>query len=323
MIRRRPAQLWIASIARPPQPSAGAATTVHVTASLLSPRVENGSVRFASMAGRRNWMLALARHYAHLRSAYPTERLLVVFEIDGPIVDQRQLVRRRLLDYDRVHGTDHFRGVEVAEVEVDAGNLERCLIRRGLPAMVRRDVVDWYRQQPSSPEHVPGTERPYPGVLEVIRWFQLQSSNFVALNTSRPEQLRADTLRSLNAPGRDLRVELDRDLLHMNESGHVGDGATSKIEGLRASTRAGYRPVAFVDHDPAVIRAMLEADEAGDILFLQTRTTSRSPQLTGPRTAAGRHFDLKTLFGENDLPAQVQLIWHGSTTRSICVSSCP
>ena len=58
----------------------------------------------------RNWMLALARHYDHFRSAYPTDRLLIVFEIDGPIVDGRHMVRRRLLDYDRMHGTDHFRG---------------------------------------------------------------------------------------------------------------------------------------------------------------------------------------------------------------------
>jgi hypothetical protein len=256
-------------------------------------------------------MLALARHYTRLRSAYPTDRLLVVFEVDGPIVDQRDMVRRRLLDYDRVHGTDHFHGVEVAEVDVDAGDLERFFIRRDLAATVRRDVLDWYREQPSSPEQVPGTERPYPGVLEVIRWFQLQSSTFVGLNTSRPERMRADTLRSLNALGRDLRVEFDCDLLHMNESGHQGDVVASKIEGLRAFTRAGYRPVAVVDHEPAVIRAMVEADETGDILFLQTRTTSPSPRLTGPRTAAGRHFDLRALIGENDLPDQVQLVWHG------------
>ena len=102
-------------------------------------------------------MLALARHFARLRSAYPTDRLLVVFEIDGPIVDQRHIVRRRLLDYDRVHGTDHFGGVEVADVDTDAGNLEPFLIRRGLAAMVRRDVLDWYREQPSSPHHAPGT----------------------------------------------------------------------------------------------------------------------------------------------------------------------
>jgi hypothetical protein len=83
---------------------------------------------------------------------------LVVFEIDRPIVDHRHLVRRRPFDYDRVHRTDHFRGFEAVEVEVDAGNLERCLIRRGLPAMVRRVVLDWYREQPSSPEHVTGAK---------------------------------------------------------------------------------------------------------------------------------------------------------------------
>jgi hypothetical protein len=43
----------------------------------------------------------------------------------------------------------------------------------------------------------------------------------------------------------------------------------------------------------------------------QTRTTCGSPRLTGPRTAAGRHFDLRALIAENDLPDQVQLVWHG------------
>jgi hypothetical protein len=38
-------------------------------------------------------MLALARHYARFRSAYPTDRLVVAFEIDGPLVDQRHKVR--------------------------------------------------------------------------------------------------------------------------------------------------------------------------------------------------------------------------------------
>lgn len=117
---------------------------------------------------------------------------------------------------------------------MDAGNLERFFVRRGLAAMVRRDVLDWYREQPSSPEDVPGREHPYPGVREVIRWFQLQSSTFVGPTTSRPERMRADTLRSLNALGRDLRVEFDRDLLQMNESGDQGDVVAPKIEGLRA-----------------------------------------------------------------------------------------
>jgi hypothetical protein len=265
-----------------------------------------------TVAGTQNWMVELARHYARCRSDYPNDRLLVLFEVDGPIIDQRHRLRRQLLDYDRERGTDHFHGVEVTDVAVDVVNLERVLVRRGLPATERRDVLDWCRTRASSPEPIPpSSERAYPGALEVIRWFQLQRSTFVGLNTSRPARLRLDTLRSLNALGRDLKVEFDPDLLHMNEADGGGDPVASKLEGLRAFTRAGYRPVAVVDHDPAVIRALRESVEARDILFLQARTTTASPRLAGPRTAAGRHFDLGALVVESDLPDQVQLVWHG------------
>jgi len=63
------------SPASPAAACAGAATTVHVTASPLSALVHSAWVRFASVAGRRSWMLALARHCARFRSAYPTDRL--------------------------------------------------------------------------------------------------------------------------------------------------------------------------------------------------------------------------------------------------------
>jgi hypothetical protein len=39
-------------------------------------------------------MRALARHDARFRSTYPTDRLLVVVKIDGPIIDQRRSTRR-------------------------------------------------------------------------------------------------------------------------------------------------------------------------------------------------------------------------------------
>jgi hypothetical protein len=63
-----------------------AATTVHVTASPLSPLVQRATVRLAAVAGHRHWTLALARHFARHRTAHPTDRLLVGFEIDDPIV---------------------------------------------------------------------------------------------------------------------------------------------------------------------------------------------------------------------------------------------
>jgi hypothetical protein len=71
---------------------------------------------------------------------------------------------------------------------VDAGNLERFITRQGLPATGTRELLDWCRKQAPSTEHGPGTVRPYPGALGVIRWFQLQQSTFVGLHTSRPER---------------------------------------------------------------------------------------------------------------------------------------
>ena len=43
--------------------------------------------------------------------------------------------------------------------------------------------------------------RPFRGVLEVIRWFQLQPNTEVGLNSGRPEDLRAETLTTLNRLG--------------------------------------------------------------------------------------------------------------------------
>ena len=74
--------------------------------------------------------------------------------------------------------------------------------------------------------------------------------------------MRADTLCSLNGLGRDLRVEFDPDLLHMSESGHDADVVASKIEGLRALPEPVTGPIAVVDHEPAVICSMVEADNA-------------------------------------------------------------
>jgi hypothetical protein len=53
----------------------------------------------------------------------------------------------------------------------------------------------------------------------VIRWFQLQPSMHVAINTGRPKSMREMTLRSLNALGSMHRVEFDETLVFMNRTG--------------------------------------------------------------------------------------------------------
>ncbi len=119
-------------------------------------------------------MHSLAQHFAHVRRIYPDDQLLIVFDLDGTVVDQSIADRQLLLDYDRRHGTDHFQGLETAELDTHENQLERVLATRGLIASVRRDVLRWYVEWRSHRDAMSDIDWARPGVLEVIRWFQLQ-----------------------------------------------------------------------------------------------------------------------------------------------------
>jgi beta-phosphoglucomutase-like phosphatase (HAD superfamily) len=258
-----------------------------------------------------DWMRRLAEHYGRFRHRYPDDRLLIVFDIDGTILDLRHMVRHVLLDYDREHATDLFHGLSVDDVDVHENRVAEFLAARALPAETREQVLAWYLERRWQPESVLAAHRPYRGVLEVIRWFQLQPQTFVGLNTGRPEWLRDETLRSLNELGREYRVEFRSELLVMNEEGGEDDVLDAKVVGLRAFAAAGYRTFAVVDNEPAVIAALAAADESGEILFLQAQTLSESRRVPTPRTVRGRSYDLTALVTEGDLPYHVQLVWHG------------
>jgi hypothetical protein len=88
-----------------------------------------------------DWMRQLADHYGRFRRSYPEDRLLIVFDIDGTILDLRHMVRHVLLDYDRSHGTDLFHGLTVDDVDVHENRVEEFLTARSLPAETRQDVL--------------------------------------------------------------------------------------------------------------------------------------------------------------------------------------
>ena len=122
------------------------------------------------------------------------------------IVDQRHIVRCRLLDFDRVHGTDHLRGVE-GQTSTRMPGPRTLPHRRDLAAMVGQDALDWYREQPSSPQHAPDTERPHPGALEmtslwkpVARWSTATRENTPDAHRTEAAA-RAETVESENLTG--------------------------------------------------------------------------------------------------------------------------
>ena len=260
---------------------------------------------------RGDWMRALADHFDRTRLLYPFDELVLVFDIDGTIVDTRHLVVHVLLSYDRVHGTDHFRGITVEDVVDHEARVDELLEPFALPKQVHHDVRGWYLAHVRDPAAIAASHRPYQGVLSVIRWFQLQPMTRVALNTGRPESMRELTLAWLNALGALHRVTFEPDLLFMNASGLDTDVAAGKVAALRRLRDGGLRVVAVVDNEPAMIRAMAESDETGEILFLHADTIFASRREPTPRTISGSMYGLAGLVNEADVGRRVTLAWHG------------
>ena len=258
-----------------------------------------------------DWMQAVAAHVEAMRRAYPEDDLAIVFDIDGTIIDTRHLVVHALLSFDRHHGTDHFRGLTPGDVVEHETRVDEILASFPLPERVRREARAWYIERVKDPEAIGAAHRPYQGVMSVIRWFQLQPRMHVALNTGRPESMREMTLSSLNALGRQHRVSFETELVFMNRSDGDQDIASAKVDALRRLRHTGYRVVAVADNEPAMIRAMSEADETGEILFLHADTIFASRREPTPRTVSGTAYGLSGLIDEADVGRRVTLAWHG------------
>jgi hypothetical protein len=258
-----------------------------------------------------DWMWELAVHYERMRRAYPDDELCVVFDIDGTILDVRYLVAHALMAYDRAHDTDYFQGLRAEDVTVHEDRIDEFLADLALPAPVRADVLAWYAEHLWTPEAILAANRPYQGVLGVIRWFQLQPATCVALNTGRPEEIRDLTLQSLNALGKAYRVTFRSDLLCMNPYGWGRRVTDSKVACLRQFQARELRVVAVVDNEPAIIQAMAIADQTNEILLLHADTIFESQRVVTPRTVRGTTYDLAELVSEEELRRRVQFVWHG------------
>ena len=261
---------------------------------------------------RKSWMRELASQYEKIRHQYPEERLMVLFDIDGTILDMRYLVLKVLQAFDKNHDTHFFTKLRAPDITVHENQVDRLLTELQVPPEKQKEILDWYDHHRWSSEYILHSHHPFSGVLEAIRWFQLQPNTFVALNTGRPETLRSDTLRSLNELGKEYKVHFADELLHMNLAGWEQAVGNAKVAGIRHFQTAGYRVFAFIDNEPDNLRAVSESDVDQEILLLHADTIFESKR-TGlpPHAATGKKYDLTELIPEKALPQHIQFVWHG------------
>jgi len=260
----------------------------------------------------QNWMAELAHHHNKTRRQYPEDRLLILFDIDGTILDMRYMVLRVLQSFDKEYNTRFFRKMQVVDIKVHENQVDRLLADLQIPSDKQGEILDWYNQHRWSSENILHSHNPLSGVLEVIRWFQLQPNTFVGLNTGRPESIRTDTLRSLNELGKEYKVQFADELLHMNSSDWEQEVGNAKVAGVYYFQKAGYRVFAFIDNEPDNLKAVSKINPKQEILLLHANTIFESRRTSLPsHTVNGKTYDLTELIPEKALPRHIQFVWHG------------
>ena len=264
-----------------------------------------------------HWMGVLAEHYRTARRLAHGKPLMLLLDIDGTLLDMRHMVLSALASFDQVHGTSWFQRLSVDDIDVHENQVGDLLQQLDLPVPAQEAVLSFYLQHRWSTESITGAHRPFPGVLELVRWFQIQPNTVVGLASGRPERLRANTLRSLNELGRRNQVGFSPDLLVLNPGDWEESVSDVKVSAVRQFREQGFHVFAFMDNEPGNLNAMAQAETSDDLLLLHADTIFESRRNQLPEGAVGGHeYRLDELVAETDLPTGVQQVWHGVNSRN-------
>ena len=242
------------------------------------------------------WMKRLARQHRMMRRRYPKEQLIVVFDIDDTILDLRHMILNVLTSFDRSHDTNHFRGLLLQDIVVGETEIQRMMTETRIPERDKRKITQWFTEHAWSSPVISRAHRPFPGVLDVIRWLESQENTCVGLDTGRPESIRKETLLSLNRIGQAHGVRFRNDLLFMSPYGWGERIIESKVQGISHFKELGFRIAGFVDNEPENLRAVAEFDRTGEILLLHADTVySSCKEMIPERAVSGTVYDISRL----------------------------
>jgi hypothetical protein len=212
----------------------------------------------------------LVSQHRAMRADNPDQPLIVLFDIEGTLLDVRHMVLHVLRTFDRAHGTAIFLGLMIEDIDMQEDRIDALLDSWRLQPALREHVVEWYLQHRWGLEAVRAAYGPYQGVLEVIRCLQQQPETYVGINSSRPERLRRETLSMLNTIGGKEGVHFDDRLLQLKPSDGNWGSISAKLDGVKRFLRMGYRVMAVVDSDASHLWAMRVMTDCPGCLFLRS-----------------------------------------------------
>ncbi|GAB4352951.1 MAG: hypothetical protein Kow0073_08880 [Immundisolibacter sp.] len=226
----------------------------------------------------RDWTRALLHHHETAQRRFPNQRLLVLFDVDGTFLDMRLALTELLRAYDAAHDSAYFANLAPTDLDLFGRDVEALLDRCRVPAAEQPQVLTWYQRHRNAGELLRLAHAPYRGLLALAAWLHRQPHTAVGINSARPEFLRQDTLRGLNALATGHELIFTDALAWFTPQGWRDDITAAKCAALTQARRRGDRVIAHIDSNAGVLAGLAAADLDDDLLLLQSEDLLHAPQ---------------------------------------------
>lgn len=226
----------------------------------------------------RDWTRALLHHHETALRRFPHQRLLVLFDVDGTFLDMRLALTELLRAYDAAHATAHFADLTPSQLDLFGRGVETLLEHCRVPATEQPQVLAWYQRHRHAGDMLRLAHAPYRGLLALAAWLHRQPRTAAGINSARPEFLRQDTLRGLNALATGHELIFTDTLAWFTPQGWRDDITAAKRAALSHAARRGERVIAHIDSNAQVLAGLAASDLDDDLLLLQSDDLLHGPQ---------------------------------------------
>jgi hypothetical protein len=87
---------------------------------------------------KKNWMAELASHHEKTRHSRPQDKLMILFDIDGTILNMRYMILYVLRSFDKEHDTRFFQKLQVSDISVHENQVDHLLTELKCPLRNKR-----------------------------------------------------------------------------------------------------------------------------------------------------------------------------------------